>query len=221
MSNNIGRGDDMDIKEQQTILHFYSRLEGGMFDEWDVYSFLILVREKSKIGTALREFGDFIAHREKDRGYIKEYIDRTKYKLERLGKINTKLVIKEVFTYDEICKSINDTLQVLNLNPLSDEIITGIILCIMSLLQEVMIFDKKKNIGKLVLARNKDQIILLGIIHIRNQVQASFPVLSIQNRYPESMLKKSFGANDTPINFESVIKITNICGKLTLQSTIE
>jgi len=184
----------MDAKEFSLIEYYHLKIEKNIFNENDVFSFLILIRQYAERATPTREIGDFIAHREKDRGYIKNYLYETKKKLEKVGKTNVTIDIKPVFTFKEISKSINDVLLLLKLSTFSDDNIARIIICVISILQEVEIVDKAKDIiGKLKfrivpvvigmsqLVQNTTQIWLVGRVCINSvkQIFAEFLVLSV------------------------------------------
>jgi hypothetical protein len=199
----------MDAKEERLIKQYYDKLTSFSFDERDVYSLLILLRPHSQKDSPVYEFANFVAHREKDRGHIRDYLNRTKDVLDNLGKINTVLEIKPVFTKQEIKKSFNSVFVKLGFAPVSDEVISGIMLCTISLLQSVKIVTKKNaTIGELVFAYDAHEITLLGKCRIQSKVDAVFPVLSTENRYiPTSVV-------GTPILSANIIEVVNNNGKL-------
>lgn len=71
-----------DKKEQMLLDHYCEKIVARVFDEYDIYSFLILVRSRFTVkekrghnGSSpkykwLTELGDLVAHRERDRGEI-------------------------------------------------------------------------------------------------------------------------------------------------------
>ena len=71
-----------DKKEQLLLDHYCKKIAARVFDEYDIYPFLILVRSHFTVkekrghkGSApkykwLTELGDLVAHRERDRGEI-------------------------------------------------------------------------------------------------------------------------------------------------------
>ena len=61
----------MDAKERWLIEQTLVTLEAGTFSERDVLALLILLRRHAQPTSVIREFGDFVAHREKDRGILK------------------------------------------------------------------------------------------------------------------------------------------------------
>ena len=58
---------DMDAKEIFLVQKIYKKIVNSSYNEFDIYALLMLLRQHVKNGP-IREFGDFIAHREKDRG---------------------------------------------------------------------------------------------------------------------------------------------------------
>lgn len=202
----------MDQKEKQLVTDYHQKFIERSFDERDVYSFLILVREKVRNNEFIREMGDFIAHREKSRGYIKDYIEKNEYILLNLGKVNSVLKIEDVFSFKEIRNGFNNFFLNNGFTKLSNDIINDLILCIISILQDVKLVDKKskRTIGKLSFALSSQFIILGATIKLPREgkdVHAQFQVLSCQNNYLKISPKDVY---DTPsfIN-ESVIEVIN------------
>jgi len=58
----------LDAKEIQLFNFYYNKFVEKSFDEKDLYSFLILVREDAQDIQVIRELGDFITYREKTPG---------------------------------------------------------------------------------------------------------------------------------------------------------
>jgi hypothetical protein len=194
----------MDAKEEKLIKQHYDKLTSLSFDERDVYSLLILLRPHSQKDSPVFEFSNFVAHREKDRGHIRDYLNRTKFVLDNLGKINTVLEIRPVFTEQEIKKSFNSVFAKLGLAPVSDEVISGIVLCIISLLQSVKIVTKKNvPIGELIFAYDTNEITLLGKCRVQSKADAVFPVLSTKNRY------LSTSVTGTPALSTNIVEVVN------------
>jgi hypothetical protein len=149
-----------------------------------VFSLLVLLRPLTSVGSAVYEFANFIAHREKDRGHIHAYLDRTKRLLDQLGKQSGVLEIKPVFSKAEISHSINQVLQHIGLPSFEESHIDQILVCIMSLLQEVRILDRKgAELGRLILVHTASELQLLGEVWVLNKLYATFPVLIAPNRY--------------------------------------
>jgi hypothetical protein len=201
----------MDKKEKSLIEYYVSKFLDNTFDEKDVYAFLILIRNQSKGIKCINELADFIAHRDKNKGFIKEYLQKTKYTLDNLGKINTVMEIKEVFTFKEIKNGINKVLVDCGFNKLSNEKINDFITCLISILQHVRIYDNKKEIGRLYFAISKKQIILMGIVKVVQdgvkKGEAAFPVLTAKNNYIDIQKQDEY---DTPYLFkDDVIEVRN------------
>jgi hypothetical protein len=77
----------VDNKQKQLLEFYYRKFIELTFDEKDVYNFLILIRESVRGIRSIRELGDFIAHREKSKGFIKEYLEENQRILNNLGKL--------------------------------------------------------------------------------------------------------------------------------------
>jgi len=207
----------LDHKESKLIDNYLIKIEKNEFDENDIYTFLILLRRHAKKKSPVFEFANFVAHREKDRGEIHEYIRKTKHILDNIGKINATMVIKPVYTEEEIKDGFNEVLTSLGKNTISDKGIRGILLCIIVLLQDVRLVTKKNYpIGKLVLGISQTQIVLLGEITIRQNenkgVSVIFPALEIPNTYFPILDKN-------PRTFKVLFEVVNKNGELNLELT--
>ena len=177
----------VDLKEKEIFDRLIKKIINREFDEINVYTLLILLRRHGKRGEPLVEFADFVAHREKNRGDIHKYILTTKKKLDQIGKINTVIEIKEVYTYDEISNSINKTLNNLGYSPFNHDVISEVILCMFILLQDVRFVNKKnKEFGYLEIMLSDKEITLLGNAEINNRgrnINTIFPVCTLKNTF--------------------------------------
>jgi len=200
----------MDDKEKELIRACYARIAAGDFVERDVFSLLILLRPHSKAHSAVYEFANFVAHREKDRGHIRDYLHQTKSKLDKLGQINTTLVIKPVFSVEQIGTSLNGALSQISLSPLDHSRIEQVVLCVISLLQHVRIVQKSAEIGRLIIGITKEDVILLGRVRVKNKAWAIFPALMVPNVYV------SDAPSDTPIVIDDLLDVSVAGGTVSL-----
>jgi hypothetical protein len=206
----------MDIKEKSLINYYYDKFLDNTFDEKDVYSFLILIKNRSKGIRCINELADFIAQRDKTKGFIKEYLQETTHKFDNLGKSNAVIKIEDVFSFKEIKNGINNVLVDCQLKGLSNEKINDFITCIISILQHVKITENGRDIGKLFFAISSKQIILMAEVEILQngikKTNAVFPVLTAKNNYIEIKKQDKY---DPPYFFEhKIIEVTNHGGKI-------
>lgn len=159
--------------------------------------------------TSTFELGDFITQREKHRGHINTYLLDVKAKLDKSAKEKVPLLIESVYSFDEIANNINDIMMLHKLSSFKDEVIGGIILCIISLLHDVKILNKKEQIGKLVFSIHNDQIVLLGIMRGKNKTDVTFPIITIKNNFCKIMHQ-----TNEPILCNDGVKIKNVHNKL-------
>lgn len=208
-----------DAKEKQLINHYHDKIISKTFDERDIYSFLILLRRHAKVKSPVYELANFVAHRERDRRYFFDYINNNKYKLDRLGKINTTIESKLIFSSNEIKNSFNTIMGQINLSEFSEENINDITVCLIVLLQDVMLVDKKnKCIGKLAIGINKNNVTLIGVAKVDYNgriVNCAFPILEVPNNYT-----KNFNQNDMAI-LKVVTEVIRINSKLELRFLTE
>jgi hypothetical protein len=198
-----------DIKELQILKSLHYKIEQNAFDEKDIYSFLNLIKKLAKKDTPTFELGDFIAQREKHRGYIHTYLLDVKARLDKSAKEKIAIAIDPVYSFDEIAHNINDIMVLHKLSSFKDEVICGIVLCIIALLHDVKLLNKKEQIGKLVFSIQNDQIVLLGVIRSKNKVDVFFPIIQTKNTFCTI-------GNQTnePTFFNDGVKIKNVRNKL-------
>ena len=198
-----------DTKELQVLKSLHNKIEQNAFDEKDIYSFFNVIKKSAKKDTPTFELGDFITQREKHRGSIHTYLLNVKAKLDKSAKEKIAITIDPVYSFDEIAHSINDIMVLHKLSSFKDEVICGIVLCIIALLHDVKLLNKKEQIGKLVFSIQNDQIVLLGVIRSKNKVDVFFPIIQTKNTFCTI-------GNQTnePILFNDGVKIKNVRNKL-------
>jgi hypothetical protein len=207
-----GRGF-MDMKETQLVDYYHNIITTKAFSEKDIFALLMILRQYADKLSPVYEFANFVAHREKDRGFIKEYLETTKHKLDNIGKINTIIEIRPVFSIEEIEKSFNLVFKKLGKPEIPSEILNDVIICIIMLLQDVRIFDKRNRpIGKLVVGLSKTKLSLIGMVKTsERKVSVLFPVLEARNTI--AMLANDY-PEDEPRHFKSTLEVVNNEGRL-------
>lgn len=198
-----------DNKELQVLKSLHHKIEQNAFDEKDIYSFLNSIKKSAKKDTPTFELGDFITQREKHRGYIHTYLLDMKTKLDKSAKEKMAITIDPVYSFDEIAQDINDIMVLHKLTSFKDEVIGGIVLCLISLLHDVKLLNKKEQIGKLVFSIQSDQIVLLGVIRGKNKIDVFLPIIQTKNIFC------NIGNQTTePTLFNDGVKIKNVHNKL-------
>lgn len=193
----------------QLLKSYHQKIEQNAFDEKDIYSFLNLIKKLAEKASPIFELGDFIAQREKHRGHIHTYLLDAKAKLDKSAKEKIAPVFEPIYSFDEMAHNINDIMELHKLSSFKDEVIGGILLCIISLLHDVKILNKKETIGKLVFSIQNDHIVLLGIIHGKNKIDVTFPIIETKNSFC-----KIENQSNKPILFNEGVKIKNVHNKL-------
>ena len=132
----------MDNKELQLFDEIYYKLIERTFDEIDIYSFYILIRDyvKHKYPPGLLlDLGNFIAHRKRNQGLIfKKFIKLHKYLFgEDENKENALICMKDipVFPINEFESELNEVLINLGKTSLNNDVINEILIYTFSLLQ--------------------------------------------------------------------------------------
>ena len=201
----------MDAKERFLVEEVCRRIAAHAFHERDVLALLILLRGHSTPESPVRELADFIAHREKDRGSLKKYVEHVFAYGEALvaGKA-ASLKINPVYTAAAFRDSLNSVLGSLSMAVLSTEVADDVLACTMSLLQDVRISHGNREIGHLVLTRQARDLWLSGSITIEPMgVHVVFPALIVPNRYCAA-------GNADDVGFAGVVEARCTKGRLRL-----
>ena len=199
----------MDAKELQLLKTHHNKITQNAFDEKDIYSFLNLLRKSAKKDSSIFELGDFIVQKEKHRGYLNTYLLDAKTKVDKAAKDKIPVVIEPAYSFDEIASDINDLMILHKLSSFKDDVMCGIVLCIITLLHDVKIVIKKEQIGKLVFSIQNDQIVLLGVLRGKNKIDVLFPIIEVENIFCKIMTQTT-----EPILFNDGVKIKHMHNKL-------
>ncbi len=128
----------MDAKELFMIEQLHFTIQSGSFHEQDILLLFMILRNQKNKDSLLREFGDFVAHREKDRGILKESMKSAMSSL-----INkTELSFVQI-THADIHEALNNTFRSLGLQETENELANQITICLISLLQKVKCVPNK------------------------------------------------------------------------------
>lgn len=187
----------MDAKEELVITDLYRRVKAYKFHERDALALLILLRPHCGSNSPVRELSDFVAHRDRDRGTLKTYMqDVLKYCEAALANKTASVEIRAVHSTAAFRDSINMTLGKFRLSPLSLEVTNDLLACVMSLLQEVQLFHMGLKIGQLTLGRFKKDLWLLGVITMPGpkKIPVIFPALIVLNKYCSPGEENKLGA---------------------------
>jgi hypothetical protein len=195
----------MDAKEQFLIEQLTDTILSGTFSERDVLALLIVLRRHAKQENVIREFGDFVAHREKDRGWLQKYVLTVKKGLE-----SGELPINIPISNRDIQADLNQILRSLHIPEIGEELSNQITLCIISLLQSVQI--KIENLPsdltlKLYVGIGRSKIWLLGEAPNPRGDLFYFPILFGQNRYIPDI-----DFEDPPIKMQQIVEAFSVNG---------
>ncbi|MDN4608799.1 hypothetical protein [Sporosarcina highlanderae] len=206
----------MDKKERQLFDYYYNKFAERRFDEKDVLSFLLFVKNDLQDNKVIKELGDFIVHRENNSGYVKEFFVDCKEVINNLGKGKPKK-IETMFSFKEIRNGFNNLFIEQGLEKLSHDVINDFILCIISLLQNVKLVsgNLQKEVGHLSFAASSKELFLMGnmkVLHKGRFIPVTFPVLSVKNIYEKV---KPQDEKDTPYLFDDqIIEVINSDGEM-------
>lgn len=175
----------MDAKEQNLVADLHKLITNQSFHERDILALLILLREHAANQSAIRKLGDFVAHREKDRGALKKYVHHVTAFVEAAAKNRPAQVnVEPVYSSADFCDSLNTSFAGFGLPQVSPDLTDDVLICIMSLLQDVRIFHKGREIGHLLLARFYSELWLFAeVVEPTKKDRILFPALTVPNRH--------------------------------------
>lgn len=173
----------MDAKERLLIEQLHSTILSGSFAERDILALLIVLRNHAKKDTLVREFGDFVAHRERDQGIFLRYLQSVQSALHG-GSVGTGEPVFTVSSSEDVRRSFNEVFRSLRLSELDTEQANQITVCIISLLQSVEIkAGLATSVPKLLVGITYEYIALLGQGRLPAGHVVVFPMLVAQNKY--------------------------------------
>lgn len=189
----------MDAKEHEKVADLHAKILSGTYNENDVHLLLLMLRNYADSKAApIREIGDFMAHREKDRGPVFNYMQRTKAKFDSLIPANQKrpvnINIAEVFSVLDFRDSLNVALAKFGLTGMSEIIVNDMLICIISILHDVRIVRADgMAFGLLRMAVSPTKIQLIGEVEIANTGRfAQFAVLIARNTWAPDCIPSYF-----------------------------
>ena len=170
-----------DKKVQMLLDHYCKKIAARVFDEYDIYPFLILVRSHFTVkekrghnGSApkykwLTEIGDLVAHRERNRGEIFAGITtviKSGYMVNSGGKT---LLGCAGIQNGELEKELEDLFIELGY-PITGQVIQEIIACLFSILQCSKYVDKSSGFtGEVKVLISNDTVALVTTSNILNK----------------------------------------------------
>jgi hypothetical protein len=200
----------MDAKERWLVEQLLSVINSGTFTERDVLALLIVLRNHAKDDNVIREFGDFIAHREKDRGWLQKYVHEVKKGLAS-GDLPQNIPIANKHVQEDL----NRVLQLLEIPEVNEELANQITICIISLLQsvQVKIKEQKANILlKLHVGVGRDKIWLIGEAPNPAGMLFFFPIMFGQNRYLPGI-----DYDSPPLKMDQLVEAVSVNGVFRLE----
>jgi hypothetical protein len=132
----------VDAKQTALLVELHARIVAGDFGETDVHALLTLLREDAPQHGVLRELGDFVAHRRRNKGPIHQYMREVKRILDGLGTQNDLLRINVVFTEAEIAIAVDSAFAAHGLATLHPVRGRQVQLAILSMLQAIAMTER-------------------------------------------------------------------------------
>lgn len=205
---NMAKRTEMDAKERSLVERAHATLASGSFTERDVLVLLMLLRRHAAPKSPVREFADFVAHRDKDRGILKDFLRGIQLALHADQSGSNRPVTFQVLTNRDIHSVFNAVFASLGLNPIDEELANRIAVCIIALLQSVRIETyQQQPVRGLSVEVSSDSIGLFGHSTIPAGHVLRFPVLLAENRGYEL----SVAMASKPVPFLSCDHVIEAC----------
>lgn len=173
----------MDAKERWLLSRLSEQLSAGTFDECDVLAFLILLRRHTRKTHLIRELGDFVAHRERDRGILQHYLSDVQRVLNGSAPAHTHH--RFPISTDDLQACLNEVLRTLDLLEWDRPATNRLVVAIITLLQSVEIVRECQPRSKLLVGIGATRVALLGQATVPAGHGLAFPVLVADNDFEE------------------------------------
>ncbi len=210
----------MDTKEHWLIEEALATITSGSFSEQDVLALLILLRRHCPPRTPVREFGDFVAHREKDRGILQEFLNRVQLRFHDREPADVEPPRLPVFTAEEIEQSLNDVLERNGFATVDREVANRIIVSIISLLQYVQVETELGSpVRGFAVGISTSQVALLGHGTVPPRLHVfQFPLLIANNNgYEFSLAHPDAPKVDLFMPFDGLVQTYSSKGEFRIE----
>ncbi len=174
----------MDSKERALITGLLGRVQALEFDEHHALSLLILLRRHAASKAPLAaELGDFVAHRERDRGLLLRFLKQVQGALLPGGQAPTHYdtPVSVPVLHDQL----NALFAELSMSPIRFEHAECLALVVAALLDRVEFPVHGARRSRLLFGFNAQFAGLFGEVPLLSAIVA-FPVMAVRNRFFES-----------------------------------
>ena len=181
----------MDTKELWLLERTLATLQSGSYSERDVLALLILLRAHAADKSPIREFGDFVAHRRKDRGILQTFLGRVRSALLNPPPVGVQpsSISFPVYTSATIHAALNDVFAALGLSSMDVELANQIMVCVISLFQSVEVETEPNTpVHGFAVGISSTNIALLGHGTVKAGHVFDFPLLVAENNGYERSL---------------------------------
>jgi hypothetical protein len=172
----------MDEKERWLIEQARTTIDTGTFSEWDVLGLLIMLRRHAPPNSAILELADFVAHRERDKGILKMYLNRIQTALKSNTSPRGQQTTFPVFTSTDIYTAFNMLFTSLGFSPIDVELGNRLSVCIITLLQSVKVNTPLMIPTRgFIVGMSSYKIALMGLAELPAGHIVKFPLLMADN----------------------------------------
>jgi hypothetical protein len=179
----------MDQKQSSLLSELHQKITTGDFGETEVHSLWGLLRqdEPANVRSPVRDLGDFVGHRERDRGGVHEHIRLTRENFEKNVQQGGVLFTGQpAYSQKEVAEGLDKALARHNLAALQEWAHVAVQFVTLAMLQGVGLLDEKcVRFGGLGLGFTRRNVQLLAYVEstLKPHLRLVFPVLLVQNRW--------------------------------------
>jgi hypothetical protein len=180
-------------KYHHLIRSALGRIRARSFTEADVLALLTLAREQATPRSAMRELGDFAAHRRRERGLFAEYLRETHRELiegrELAGDLLTEQDFDEgllsenrIFSVSALEGELGSLADRVGQDRLSSDLVEIVALMVVSLLQGVVFLDGREEVGAVQAVVTHSDIGAVAMLNV--PAKGMFvPLIAVPNRW--------------------------------------
>ncbi len=169
-----------DRKEREIAEHYRSLIARELFDERHVAFLFITLRNALSANEVLFELGSFVAHRRRTKGTFHRFFEAGVYASRTEHGLRVGMNAQPIYSIDEILGAINQALTSLEIDALPHSVGEGVVLCLISLLQDVTFADRNnQELGRIFFAFNAAEIFAMAAVRVAEKAEQLVPVLRV------------------------------------------
>jgi hypothetical protein len=174
-----------DRKGRELVQYYRDRVAADVFNERDVAALLIGLRTEYADNPVVFELGSFLAHRRRTKGHFHRFFASGIRASQSEAGLRLGMDAEPLYSETDIANSINKALQRLSIDPIGSEVVSALVLCLISLLQDVTFEDRddSRELGRLFLAFSHEEVFAIAAIRVGETTEQIVPALRTHNKW--------------------------------------